>query len=160
MLKMIVAMDRNRVIGKENKLPWNLPNDLSYFKKMTLHHTVVMGRKTFESLRGPLSDRKNIVLTSDTEFSYEGIEVCRNTEDILEMAKKEHVYIIGGAMVCQQFLPHAEKLYITYIDEEFEGDTYFPEINKKDWELDSEIKGKTDEQNVHLHTFQTYTRKK
>ena len=82
-----------------------------------------------------------------------------NIEDILELAKKESVFIIGGSMVCKQFLPYVEKLYITYIDAEFEGDTYFPEIKEKEWELDSEIKGKMDEKNIYPHMFRIYTRK-
>lgn len=160
MLKMIVAMDKNGLIGKEGKLPWYLPNDLSYFRNMTLNHKVVMGRKTFEGFKKPLAERTNIVLTSDPNFSCPGVEVVRNTEDILEMAEKENVFVIGGAMVCKQFLPYTKKLYITQIDGEFEGDTYFPKLNMKEWELDSEINGKTDEKNVYHHIFQTYTRKK
>ena len=155
-------MDRNRVIGKDGKLPWHLPNDLSYFQNITINHTVVMGRKTFESLPKsvkPLRDRKNIVMTSSLDFSFKGVEVSRNIEDILELAKKESVFIIGGSMVCKQFLPYVEKLYITYIDAEFEGDTYFPEIKEKEWELDSEIKGKMDEKNIYPHMFRIYTRK-
>lgn len=160
MLKMIIAMDKNGVIGKDGKMPWHLPNDLSYFKNMTLHHTVVMGRKTFESLGKPLPERKNIVLTMDENFSPEGVEVYRNIEEILEKAKKEHIFVIGGAVICEQFLPYTEKLYITQIESEFEGDTYFPKLNKKEWEKDSEIKGKMDEKNVYEHTFQIYLRKK
>lgn len=159
MLKMIVAMDRNRLIGKDGALPWHLPNDLSYFKKMTLQQIVVMGRMTFESLSEPLPERRNIVLTSDLQFQADGVEVMRNTEDILDLAKNETVFIIGGAMVCKQFLPYTEKLYITSIDESFEGDVYFPPIQLSEWELDSEINGKTDEKNIYPHKFLTYIRK-
>lgn len=160
MLKMIIAMDKHRLIGNQNQLPWHLPNDLSYFKKMTLNQTVVMGRKTFESLGKALPERENIVFTRNRDWKASGVKCCCHIETILEKAQKEDVFIIGGAELCQAFLPYTKKLYITLVEGDFEGDTYFPDINKKEWELNSEVKGKLDEKNIYPHSFLTYVRKK
>jgi len=160
MLKMIMAMDKHRLIGNQNQLPWHLPNDLSYFKKMTLNQTVVMGRKTFESLGGALPERENIVFTRNRDWKASNVKCCCQIETILEKAQKEDVFIIGGAELCEAFLPYVKKLYVTLVEGDFEGDTYFPVINKKEWELNSEVKGKLDDKNIYPHSFLTYVRKK
>ena len=141
MISLIAAMGGNRVIGNNNSMPWRLPKDLAYFKKLTLGNTVVMGRKTFESIGKPLAGRKNIILTRDKGYTREGCLVVHSIEEALKEIKDEQEsFIIGGGEIYSIFLPYANKLYITYIDHEFQGDTYFPEEvenNKKylsnDW---------------------------
>ena len=158
MIQFIVAYDKNRVIGKNNDLPWKLPADLAYFKKVTMGSTVVMGRKTFESIGKPLPGRKNIVITNQTGYKAEGCEVIHSIDELLHV--NSELFIIGGATIFEQALPYAQKLYITYIDEEFEGDTYFPEIDFDNWNLIAEEKGIKDEKNIYDYYFQVYERSK
>ncbi|RNB59368.1 dihydrofolate reductase [Brevibacillus gelatini] len=157
MISIITAFDRNRLIGNNNSLPWKLPRDLAYFKEKTLGKVVVQGRKTFESLKKPLFDRTNVILTSRPDFHVEGCYVSHSVKDILERYRNEdEVFVIGGASVYKQFLPHTSRIYITFVDAEFEGDTYFPVFDMNDWELVSMKKGIKDEQNKHDHTFFVY----
>jgi len=137
---MIVAVDRNFVIGGKNDLPWpNIPADKKHFRETTKGKTVVMGRKTFESLGSrPLPNRRNIILTRDANFKAEECEVIRASEEILPLAKTEEVFIIGGGAVYKEFLPYAEKLYITFIEGEFHGDVKFPLEDFSGWRLASE----------------------
>ncbi|MFC0559457.1 dihydrofolate reductase [Halalkalibacter alkalisediminis] len=159
MISFVVAMDRNRLIGKENQLPWHLPADLAYFKKVTTGHTIVMGRKTYESIGRPLPKRKNVVLTRSEGFEAEGCEVVHHVEDVLKMAKQEdEFFVIGGTQVFSLFWEHVDRLYVTYIDETFEGDTYFPEIDADSWELVSVEHGFVDEKNRYPHEFRLYER--
>ncbi|WP_246451762.1 dihydrofolate reductase [Alkalicella caledoniensis] len=159
-ISMIVAMGRGNVIGKDNKMPWNLPADLKYFKDTTMGHVVVCGRKTLLSMNGPLKGRKNIVLTKDRDFTYPGCEILNSVEELLRIydKKSQEIFIIGGAKVYEQFLPLANKLYITYIDEDFVGDTYFPEFSLKKWVLVSERDGITNETNPYKYIFKVYQR--
>lgn len=156
MIALIACMDRNRLIGRGNQIPWHLPNDLKFFKQTTMGHTVVMGRKTFESIGKPLPGRHNIVLTRDRNYRAEGVEIVHSLEEVLE--REEDMFIIGGAHIYEQFMPYADKLYITRIDAEFEGDAYFPEIDTS-WQLIESQPGITDEQNPYSYTFNTYQRK-
>jgi dihydrofolate reductase len=137
---MIWATDRNSLIGGSNDLPWpNIPADKKHFRETTKGKTVVMGRRTFESLGSrPLPNRQNIILTRDANFRAEGCEVLHSTEEILKRAKHEEVFIIGGGEIYKQFLPHADKLYITFIDGEFAGDVKFPLEDFRDWRQVSE----------------------
>lgn len=142
-------------------MPWHLPNDLAYFKKTTMGKPIIMGRKTFESIGRPLPGRENIVLTNNQEYKQDGVTVRHSIEDILHnRADDEELMIIGGATLYEQSLPHVDKMYITYIDEVFEGDTFFPEINNEEWELVSEEKGIKDQQNPYDYYFRTYVRKR
>jgi len=129
MISIIVAHDRNLVIGLNNKMPWHYSEDLKYFKKTTENHKVVMGSNTYESilsyLGGPLPNRDTYVLSYDPNHFNE-VTVIGSIGDVLEMAKDEEIFICGGRSVYEQFLPFADRLYITLIDKEFEGDTYFP----------------------------------
>lgn len=128
MISLIVAHDKNRVIGYENDMPWHLPGDLQYFKKMTMGKPVLMGRKTFESIGRPLPGRRNIVITRNAHYTAEGIETAPGLEAALALVRDvEEVMVIGGEQIFTQALPLADKLYITLIDYEFVGDTYFPE---------------------------------
>lgn len=159
MISIIVAMDRNRVIGKDNRMPWRLPADLAYFRKVTLGHTVVMGRKTFESIGKPLDGRKNIVLTRDRQYTKEGCTVVHSVEEALKMIQDDkECFIIGGAEIYSAFLPYTQKLYITYIDHEFEGDTYFPEINYGEWRMVSRTPGPKNEKISFNYYFEVHER--
>ncbi len=159
MISIIVAMDRNRVIGKDNRMPWRLPADLAYFRKVTLGHTVVMGRKTFESIGKPLDGRKNIVLTRDRQYTKEGCTVVHSVEEALKMIQDDkECFIIGGAEIYSAFLPYTQKLYITYIDHEFEGDTYFPQINYDQWRMVSRTLGPKNKKIPFDYYFEIYER--
>lgn len=134
MISLIVAHDKNRVIGYENDMPWHLPGDLQYFKEMTMGKPMLMGRKTFESIGRPLPGRRNIVITRNEDYAADGIETAPSLEAALAMVRGvEEVMVIGGEQIFTQALPMAEKLYITLIDHEFVGDTYFPLY--EGWEL-------------------------
>lgn len=160
MISFVVAMDQNRVIGKENQLPWHLPADLKYFKKVTTGHTIVMGRKTFESIGRPLPNRRNVVLTRDEQYEAEGCEVVNTIEEVLSIARKEEeCFVIGGTEVFMLFWDHVDRLYVTYIDESFEGDTFFPEIDRAEWEIVGVEEGVVDEKNRYRHEFRTYERR-
>lgn len=162
MLSLIVAMDKNNVIGKNNDMPWHLPNDLKHFKNTTLGHTMVMGRKTFESIGRVLPGRKTIVLTSSEQTFPEGVDVIRSIDEILTLEKKnedKEVFVIGGGQLFKEMIDHADRLYVTEIDEAFEGDIYFPSINKKVWKETSKEKGLKDEKNPYNYYFMTYERK-
>lgn len=136
MLDMIVAVSKNNVIGVDNKLPWDLKEDLKYFKEITSGHMVLMGRNTYQSIGKPLPNRKNVVLTRDDSFKPEGVTVVHSIESAIseiameeasEVLDKKQVFIIGGAEIYKQFMPYVRRLYITMIDIEIEGDTFFPE---------------------------------
>jgi dihydrofolate reductase len=127
-ISMIAAMANNRVIGKDNKMPWHLSADLKFFKKMTMKKPVIMGRRTFESIGRPLPGRQNIVITRSKDFSAHGITVVHDTDSALAAAGEvEEVVIIGGGNIYQQFLPKADELYLTFIDLATDGDAFFPD---------------------------------
>ena len=128
---MIAAMANNRVIGLDNKMPWHLPADLQHFKKVTTGKPVIMGRKTFESIGRPLPGRRNIIITRNSEYQAEGIETVTTPEAALELVVDvEEVMIIGGGNIYQQFLERTERLYLTFIDLDVEGDTQFPDYQE------------------------------
>lgn len=166
MISFIVAMSNNSVIGKDNTLPWHLPNDLKHFKTITEGNTIVMGRKTFESLGRVLPNRHHIVLTkgdtiqeSDTVSVVPSIRELKNVLDGLDFDGKE-VFIIGGGELFKEFMPYVDKIYATVINEYFKGDTFFPPIEKKDWDVTSYQKGKKDDKNNYDYYFIEYERKK
>lgn len=144
-ISLIAAVSKNNVIGGGNTLPWDLPIDMKHFRDKTRGHTVIMGRKTFESIGNPLPNRKNIVITKDTEYSHEGIEVVNSLDEALRLASLEHgkgfeenqdeveVFVIGGGEIYKQVMDRANKLYITEVHQDFLGDTLFPVINKEVW---------------------------
>ncbi|WP_413615168.1 dihydrofolate reductase [Halomonas cupida] len=142
---MIAAMSRNRVIGVDNQLPWYLPEDLKFFKRMTQVKPLVMGRKTFESIGRPLPNRLNIVVTRDTAFQHDGVRVCHDLVSAIEMADQhatvdaaDEIMVMGGAQIYAQALPVAQRLYLTEVDIELEGDAFFPELDLSQWqEVDS-----------------------
>lgn len=156
MISLIAAIDRNNVIGKDNKMPWTLPLDLAYFKKLTTGHIVVMGRKTFESMGKALPNRTNWIVTRDKSYLAEGCQKFYSIDEVLKASNTDEIFIIGGEKLYSEFFPAADKLYITLIDESFIGDTYFPEIRGEDWNLVSKIKGEKNEKNPYDYYFMIY----
>lgn len=160
-LSLIVAHADNRVIGKDNDMPWHLPADLAYFKKTTLGKPIVMGRKTYESIGRPLPGRKNIVISRDQNYQAEGITTVTSVEQALaEAGEVDEVMVIGGGAIYQHCIPAAQRLYITHIKADIVGDTYFPEYNLvKDWEkVHSDLKS-ADEKNAYDLDFCIYERR-
>lgn len=159
---MIVAHDRNRGIGKNNAMPWHLPADLAFLKKNTIGKTIVMGRPTFEAIGRPLPRRRNIILTHRADFKAEGVEVMHSLEEVIEANEREgeEWVIFGGSDVYEQAFPYADRLYITYIDESFEVDRFFPQYNVDEWQLMWKEKGSKDEKNPYDYWFQIYERRK
>ncbi len=153
-LSIIVAMDDNGLIGKDNALPWHLPADLGYFKQTTLGKTVLMGRKTHESIGKPLPNRRNVVISRNPAFQAPGCEVIGSIDAALALSKDEaEVMVMGGASFYQQMLPMADRLYITEVDGVFEGDAYFPEFVSSDFEEVSRVSHQPDEKNPHSYHF-------
>ncbi len=151
---LIVAMAKNRVIGREQRLPWHLPADLRHFKKITMGHPIIMGRRTFESIGRPLPGRKNIVVTRQRDFQAKGCEVVHSLEEALRAAEPaEEAFIIGGAELYRQALPLAEKIYLTLLDAEIEGDTFFPELDTEEWREIQRETFEPDEKNPYRYAF-------
>ncbi len=125
-LKAIAAMASNRVIGKEGKLPWHLPEDFRWFKKLTMGHPVVMGRKTCESIGRPLPGRRNIVVSRQWADAPEGFELVNSVESLDDLDLQGDVFLLGGAMLYEKLLPKCEELYLSYVFEEYQGDACFP----------------------------------
>jgi dihydrofolate reductase len=133
-INLIVAMARNRVIGIGNKMPWHLPADFAWFKRQTLGHPVIMGRKTFESIGRPLPGRQNLVVTRNASWRADGVEACASLDDALGRCRHEDdVFVIGGATLYGEALPRADRIFLTRVDATPEGDTWFPPIETADW---------------------------
>lgn len=159
MLSIVVAKAKNNMIGKGNKLIWKLPADLQHFKELTIGHTIIMGRKTFESLGRVLPNRKHIVFSQNPDFKVndENVQVVHSMLEIQEyIENEEENFVIGGAMIYNLLMPHVTKLYVTEIDEEFEGDAFFPRINTEIWRETSREKGPKDESNNLDFDYVTY----
>ncbi|MBW2472126.1 MAG: type 3 dihydrofolate reductase, partial [Deltaproteobacteria bacterium] len=133
-ISLIVAMAENRVIGRDNQLPWRIPADLKHFKALTMGKPIIMGRKTYESIGRPLPGRDNIVITGDTSYRAEGCQVVHTLEEALRSAGgAEEAMIIGGATLYRQTLKDADRLYLTLVKAQPEGDTWFPKIEPQEW---------------------------
>lgn len=160
-LKAIVAYAENRVIGKDNDLIWHLPDDLKHFKRHTAGKTIIMGRKTWDSLGGrPLPNRRHIVITRSTDFAADGAEVVNSLEAAIDLAQyEEEVFIVGGAQIYTLSLPLIDVLEITEVHAEFEGDAYFPVFEEADFELTSQEHHPEDEKHQYSFTFKTWKRK-
>lgn len=154
-------MDENRVIGKENQLPWHLPEDLKFFKRVTMGHPIAMGRKTHESIGRVLPGRENIIITRQKGYESEGCTVFYSIEDFVKYCREQsdEIFVIGGAEIFKETFPYADRLYITHIHEKFAGDTFFPEFDPKQWEQISCEKGIKDEKNPYDYEFRIYDRK-
>jgi dihydrofolate reductase len=135
-LSAIVAMAANRVIGANNQLPWRLPADLARFKRITMGHTLIMGRKTYESIGRPLPGRTFIVVTRQQGYAPQGVKVAHSVDEALALARgDDEVFIAGGAELYAQTLDRLDRLYLTRIERDFPGDTYFPEVDLSGWKL-------------------------
>ncbi|AIF43619.1 dihydrofolate reductase [Virgibacillus sp. SK37] len=161
MISLLVAMDKNHVIGHNNGMPWHLPKDLRFFKEKTTGQTIIMGRKTFDSMGGSLPNRKNVVISRNKKLKNE-VEVIHDLETVKEWNRQhpeQEFFVIGGGNIFKQALPFADRMYITWIDEEFEGDTYFPTFSDEEWNLTSKTKGEKNETNPYDYYFLQYDRK-
>lgn len=159
MLSIIVAKGKNNIIGKENKLVWNLPEDLKHFKELTTGHIIIMGRKTFESLGRVLPNRKHIVFSQNPDFKVndENVQVVHSMLEIQEyIENQEENFVIGGAMIYNLLMPYVTKMYVTEINKEFEGDSFFPKINPEIWKETSREKGHKDETSNLEFDYVTY----
>lgn len=167
-LSIIAAMGKNNEIGKDNKLLWHLPADMKHFKEITSGHSVIMGRKTFESIGHPLPNRRNIVITRNKDYINSQVEIVNSLEEALRLVSLEHgrnfeenqdeveVFIIGGGEIYKQALDKANKIYLTQIDQSFDADTFFPNINTDTWEKISEERHEPDEKNLYVYEFIEY----
>lgn len=161
-IAIIVVVDEKNGIGKDGDLLCHLPNDLKHFKQLTTGHTIIMGRKTFESLpKGALPNRTNIVITSDKEDNYPGCTVVRSVEEaLLKSGNKEKVFLIGGGKIYNSTIDLANKLFLTRIHHTFEdADTFFPEIDFNNWELVEEVNHTSDDRHQFDYSFQSYIRR-
>jgi dihydrofolate reductase len=160
MLSIIVAIAKNHAIGKDNQLLWHISEDLKRFKRITAGHKVIMGRNTLLSLpKWPLPKRTNIVITDNPEETFEGCEMVFSIEEAAgKCALAEECFVMGGASVYRQFMPLADKLYITRVNKDFEGDTFFPEINQKEWRLVEKSADFEMEDGSFSYRFETYLR--
>ncbi len=156
-ISLVCAMANNRVIGKDNDMPWHMPADLKHFKETTMGKPIVMGRKTFESIGRPLPGRRNVVITRNSDYQAEGIDVVASIEEAIELLNDvEEIMITGGGNIYQQTIDKADRLYLTFIDLDTDGDAFFPEfehLNLK--EIEREVH-QPDEKNKHGYQFVTY----
>lgn len=158
MLSFVVAMTEDYVIGNHSKLPWHLPEDLRWFKKITSSgtKTMIMGRKTFEALPKVLPCRSHIILTKNPSYHFKGenIKVFHDVSSIIPyIQSEEEYYVIGGSEIFSLLFPYAKRIYLTIIHAVFEGDTYFPKFNKSEWIVTDCIEGTVDEKNKYAHTY-------
>ena len=161
MLSIIVAKAKNNIIGKNNELVWHLPEDLKHFKNLTTGHTIIMGRKTFESLEKVLPNRKHVIFSQNPDFKVkdENVEVVHSLLQIQDLIEgEEEAFVIGGAMIYNFLMPYVKKMYVTQINEEFDGNAFFPKIDERVWKKTSEEKGIKNEENKLDYEFITYER--
>jgi len=160
MISLIAAIGKNNELGKSNTLVWDMSADMKYFRDKTKGHTVIMGRKTFESIGRPMPNRQNIIITRDKNYKAEGVEVVNSLEEALGRTQgKQEIFIIGGAEIYKQSMSIADRLYITHIDaEDKKADTFFPKIIPVVWNEISHEEHKKDDKNPFDYTFSVYER--
>jgi len=158
-ISIIVAMDKSRVIGNKGRLPWRLPADLGHFRKLSWGHVIVMGRRTHEAIGKVLEERTNVVMTRDRSYESDGCVVVHSLDELLERFRGEELFVIGGGQLFRQFLSCATRLHVTHIDHEFEGDTWFPELDKDVWVERERRQGIQDVENPYPHHFLVYERR-
>ena len=159
--KAIAAMSENRVIGNGNKIPWHIPEDFKWFKKMTTGGVAVMGRKTFESLGKPLAGRTNIVITSNPGWNAEGVKITHSIDAALKEAfatEAKSVYIIGGGEIFKQSLSRTDRVYLTRVHATLEGDAFFPVLPENEWKLHSRLDFEPDEKHQYAYSFEIWDR--
>ncbi len=160
-ISFVVAADENNLIGRDNQLPWHLPNDLRYFKNLTWGMPILMGRKTFESIGKPLPGRRNVVITRSGEWRHDGVDVVHSIDEALALARADdvrEVFVIGGAEIFRTAFPQANKIYLTRVHHQFAGDVYLPETDKAAWQLVRQTHCAADEKNAYAHTFEVWER--
>ena len=158
-ISAIVAVDNNYVIGNGNQIPWYLPADLKYFKRTTIHHHVIMGRKTFQSIGRPLPKRHNIVVSRDAFFTATGVVLARSIEEALNIALEngeKEAFIIGGSQIYEASMAFWDRVYLTQIDAAVDGDVYFPKLDFNDWNLVKTEEFKKDEKNLYDYSFKVF----
>ena len=155
MIASIFAMSANRVIGQNNQLPWHLPADLKFFKNTTLHHPILMGRKTFESIGKPLPQRTSIIITRQLEYNVPGTIVVHSVEAGIKVARElaEDIFIIGGAEILKEAFPFINTMYITRIHADFEGDVFYPAYDEQQWQVVWQEDHAPDEKNKYPFSF-------
>lgn len=159
-LSLIVALSENRVIGKNNDLIWKLSADLKRFKALTTGHHIIMGRKTFESIGRPLPKRTNVIITRNKDYSAQGCVIVNSLSEALKVcADDSEAFIIGGGQIYKEAVGLVDKMYFTLVHDTFQGDTFFPEIEKENWLLVSEEKHSADQKNELDYSFLNYERK-
>lgn len=155
-ISIIAAMDRNRLIGNNNELPWHLPADFAHFKLVTMGKPIIMGRKTFESIGKPLPGRTNIILSRNPETCFDGATCVNSIKDAMAaVPDTEEMMIIGGSAIYKMLLPQVDRMYLTYVDGDFEGDAWFPEFDKTLWSEKESVVRQADEKNLYDCRFVT-----
>ena len=158
-VSLVAAVAENGVIGRAGGLPWRLPDDWKFFKQLTVDHTVIMGRKTFDEIQRPLANRRNVVISRNPAFRPHGVTVVPSLREALALGATEpEVFVIGGAEVYRQALPRADRLYLTVVHADVEGDTFFPKYDSAGWALEEERHHPADEKHAYPFTFRRYTR--
>lgn len=157
-LTLIVATDKKNGIGISNQLPWHLPEDLAHFKRTTSGHTIIMGRKTFESIGRPLPNRKNIVVSRNPDWHHEGVTCVSSIKDAIDHSEGKEAFVIGGAQIYQQAIEQAQKLIVTEIQAQFDCDAFFPEIDRNSWQEDQRQNFVAESTNL-AYAIVSYTRK-
>lgn len=158
-ITFVVAAGLNNEIGRDNDLPWHMPNDMKFFKEVTSRHSILMGRKTFESFGKPLKNRTNIVITTQKDYKPEGCVVFNTIEEGIEYARQHgetELFIIGGGQIFEQSLPLAHRIYLTRIYHTFDAAVYFPELNPQEWKIGWEEKHYKDDRHAYDYTFYRY----
>jgi dihydrofolate reductase len=161
-LSIVVILSTNNVIGRDNQLPWHMPADLKRFKNLTMGHHILMGRRTFDEIKKPLPGRVNVVITRDHHFAVEGVAISRSIDEAIskaEAAGDKEIFLIGGGEIFKQVIHRADRMYITRIHADIEGDTYFPEFDDvNEWKLVDAEHFEADEKNAYPYSFLTYER--
>ena len=162
-LSVLAALSENRVIGHRGRLPWRLPDEMRHVKQLSMGHCLLMGRKTFESIGRPLPGRTTIVVTRNPDFARQDVLVARDLDAALTTAEErgdDEAFVFGGETIYRLALPRADRLYLTRIHAELEGDAFFPDFDEREWELVSETEHPADEHHAYAFTFQWYERRR
>jgi dihydrofolate reductase len=158
-ISLIAAMGKNRVIGRDNRLPWRMPADMKRFRAITMGKAILMGRRTYDSIGRPLDGRHNIVLTRDREFTAAGCTVVHSIDEALAAAGEGEILVIGGGLLYQQMIGMADRIYLTVVDSQVEGDVYFPRLEAGQWAEVSRVICPADDRNAHHHVFMVLERR-
>jgi len=159
-ISIVVAISENNAIGKDNQLLWHLPADLKHFKNITTGHTIIMGRKTYDSIGKPLPNRRNIIITRQTGLQLEGVEVVNSLEEALALCENEaEIFVIGGAEIYRHAISICHRIYLTRVHQEFEADAFFPELDNETWKEVEKVDHLPDEKNKFAYTFSTLERR-